>query len=118
MIKQSLTGRKLSLKTRKKISESHMGKKAYQWKGGKTLQNGYVCIYNPGHPNAVKRRTVLEHRLVVEKYINRYLTRKEIVHHINEIKDDNRPENLYLFSNRKGHIVFHHNPYQLISNII
>ena len=34
-----------------------------------------------GHPYADKRGKVLEHRLKVEKAINRYLTRKEQVHH-------------------------------------
>lgn len=37
--RQAQTGKKLSIETRKKISESHKGEKAYQWKGGITKEN-------------------------------------------------------------------------------
>ena len=50
---------------------------------------------------------VLEHRLVVEKYLQRYLTPEEQIHHINEIVDDNRLEELMGFKNRAYHSWFH-----------
>ena len=67
---------------------------------------GYIKIYSPNHPFA-KKGYVLEHRLVVEKKIGRYLKPEECVHHLNEIRDDNRIENLMLFKNNKEHMKFH-----------
>lgn len=77
------------------------------WKGGRKItSSGYVQIYKPNHPNAVKR-FILEHRYVMEQKIGRLLKETEIVHHLNNIKDDNRPENLIIVSreNHYGEIV-------------
>lgn len=76
-------------------------------KGKQITTEGYVIIYNPNHPNATRDGYVPEHRLMMESVIGRYLTKTEIVHHINEIKTDNRPENLRLFSNASDHIRHH-----------
>lgn len=94
-----------------------LGKKAENnthWKGGRIAHgDGYIWIYSPEHPNRVLHGKslsgyVLEHRLVMEKQIGRYLLRTETVHHINGIKDDNRPENLELFENQSEHVKHHH----------
>lgn len=68
--------------------------------------SGYLYILKPNHPNCNKRKYVAEHRLIAEKYLGRYLTNNEIVHHINEIKTDNRKENLEIMT-KKEHMQLH-----------
>lgn len=68
---------------------------------------GYILVLKPDHPYAQKRGYVPEHRLVMEKHLGRYLSSQEEIHHINEIRDDNRIENLKLCSNRKEHSKYH-----------
>ena len=78
------------------------GSSAPYWKGGRTkTQMGYMRVYSPNHPNAIKNY-VLEHRLVMEKHLGRLLLKHETVHHKNGIKDDNRLENLELWTKSHG----------------
>jgi HNH endonuclease len=78
------------------------------FKGGIRLRaSGYVMIYSPQHPNRTKNKCVLEHRLVMERHLGRYLLPSEAVHHKNEIKDDNRIENLKLFESHGDHAKLH-----------
>lgn len=81
------------------------GDRAPAWKSGRwTTKRGYVAIKCPDHPQATSGGYVMEHRLVMEEALGRFLTREEVVHHINDIKDDNRLENLELFPNNGAHI--------------
>lgn len=67
------------------------------WQGGRFYdKDGYIQILSPGNPMAKKSGYVPEHRLVMAEHIGRLLEKNEVVHHVNEIKDDNRIENLEL----------------------
>jgi len=82
-------------------------KNSNHWKGGKAKEGrGYVYFYVPEHPNAIHGRYILEHRLVIEKSLGRYLDKKEIIHHKNGIKTDNRLCNLELMSPSE-HVIHH-----------
>ena len=87
------------------------GEFASAWKGGKTRStNGYIWIHvDKPHLKQISKRHhyVPEQILVAEKTLGRLLRKEEIIHHINEIKDDNRPENLFLFSNTQEHSRYH-----------
>lgn len=85
----------------------YSGKRHSCWKGGVKINTGYKMIWSPGHPFATKAGYVCEHRLVMEKHLGRYLTREEIIHHINGNKQDNRLDNLMLFPTNKAHRKYH-----------
>lgn len=100
-------GKHLSPETRKKIGESMTGDKHPQWKGGKIkTKNGYITVYAPDNLMANKIGYVAEHRLAMSEKIGRPLGSKEVVHHINGVRDDNRIENLVLTTN-SAHISDH-----------
>ena len=76
---------------------------SYNWKGGRSTTQGYIRIYLPEHPFA-SYGYVFEHRLVMEEHLGRYLTSKEVVHHKNGNRADNRLENLKLFNGAGDHL--------------
>jgi hypothetical protein len=83
----------------RKLSEAltgRIGPLSTGWKGGRVVKRGYVLIWNKSHPHANAQGYVLEHRLVMEEKVGRYLERTETVHHKNGIRGDNRPVNLEL----------------------
>jgi hypothetical protein len=109
-------GSKMTAVQKKRLSISHLGQKSWNkgkkcpyswgknhpnWKGGKSLSNtGYIRLQ-------VNGSCMLEHRFVMEKYLNRKLNKNEVVHHKNGIKTDNRIKNLELISNNSKHMRMH-----------
>lgn len=68
------------------------------WKGGHVDRNGYRMIH--ADRESGKRKLIAEHRYVMEQYLGRELLPTETVHHRNGDKQDNRLENLELWSSR------------------
>ncbi len=108
-ISQATKGKKRSIETKIKISKAHkiggIGSK-------KKRKDGYISVYFPDHPGSNKDGYIMEHDLVMECYIGRWLNDDEIVHHKNHIRDDNRIENLQLMTFREHarlHMIERHN---------
>lgn len=76
------------------------------WKGGMYVaKNGYRYIYFD-KPHAYKGgRTcyIAEHTIVAEKMLGRKLSKPEVIHHMNGIRNDNRIDNLQVFSDNASH---------------
>ncbi len=111
-LKDIHTGKFVSQETRDKIRKSRIGisyigrSKRFRGKRiGRT--DKYIQVYKPDHLYASKEGYVMEHRLVMEEKIGRYLLPTEEVHHINHIRNDNRIENLHLFKSKQEHARFH-----------
>jgi len=109
-------GSQLSKQSKDKISKSleklRLEGKRFNWKGGKRKHiGGYIEIHSSNLPKRSdkNKKYILEHRLVVEKQIGRYLKSEEIVHHIGK-RNDNRPNMLIAFVNSSAHGRFHINP--------
>jgi hypothetical protein len=88
-----------------------IGKYNPAWKHGRVIQRcGRVLAPAPiGHPLSRayahhKIGRILEHRLVMEKSLGRYLTKEEVVDHVDECVLHNDIKNLRLFSNNREHL--------------
>ena len=80
----------------------------YRFTKGQTPQN-YIGRTKHSSGYIVRtggKKIQLEHRMLVEQFLGRSLTRHEIVHHVNGDKEDNRLENLRIMSQRE-HVMLH-----------
>ena len=80
-----------------RVGTKIVNKRVYSANGW--YENGYKVINHEGKP-------IKEHIKIMEDHIGRKLKKDEVVHHINEIKDDNRLENLQLMT-RSEHSSHH-----------
>ena len=105
------------------LKGKRVGDKNPRWKGGKyQTPTGYVLIlYRKEHPFKNNQGYIYEHRLVMEQWLRKnepnhpalieidgikYLRRNWIPHHVNEIRNDNRLENLKVMT-LSEHVIFH-----------
>lgn len=74
-----------------------LAQKSIDGKEGHLKADGYRVITRPDHPNSRKGK-ILEHVFVMSEHLKRPLKKGETVHHKNGIRDDNRIENLELWT--------------------
>lgn len=95
-------GKKHTHETKKRIKEAGTAENNPGWKGGLPYfdHQGYLLIYVRG------KGRIKEQIHIMEEFIGRRIIKGEVVHHINEIKSDNRIENLQLMT--KAEHMSHH----------
>lgn len=76
--------------------------------GQKDEGDGYRWIYTIHQDTERKKGWIAEHTLIAEWVAGRKVEQDEVVHHINFIKHDNRPENLLIMDSKK-HLQYHQN---------
>ena len=70
--------------------------------------NGYKLIYMPEHPKVIGTSgCVYEHIIIAEQKLGRFLTDDEVVHHLDENRSNNLPENLIVFKTKADHSRYH-----------
>lgn len=84
-------------------SESHIGKPAWNNKGGSIDQMGYRLVH-------VNGKQVREHRVIAELMLGRKLRPGEVVHHKNGVRSDNSPGNLEVHESHSVHMKQHMSP--------
>ena len=92
----------LAIRKGRKRMVCGMGEASTNWKGGRKLTgDGYIQVYKPKYPRANKAHYVLEHIFVWEQYHKKSLPQGWVIHHLNGIRNDNRPCNLVALPNNK-----------------
>lgn len=91
---------------RRKPVVGRRGKDNPKWAGGRQLNcSGYALVPAPAnHPHRRKNGYILEHRLVMEGVLGRYLDPAEVVDHVDGLHLHNAPGNLRLFPSSSSHL--------------
>lgn len=87
--------------------DSRRAERSCNWKGGRALSKGYVyLLVAPSERKGHRYRA--EHIVVWERANGKTLPKGWAVHHLNGIKDDNRPENLLATTRQEHSVKYHH----------
>lgn len=83
---------------------NHHNTKGHLIKNGITYDTrGYELVHSPNHPNKMTNNYIRKHRQVMEAHLGRYLTKDEVVHHIDKNIKNNNIDNLELIQNQSIH---------------
>jgi len=108
---KALKSHKRTIEHCKNISKALIGKFSGKdnpnWQGGMYKSQGRLYIRINNHPFKYQNGYILNSRYVAEGTIGRHLTSEESVHHLNFKKDDDRPENIYIFPCEADHSRYH-----------
>lgn len=85
-----------------KFGPDHPNFKTGRW----LTRDGYVMVLVGDHPFKRKGRYMAEHVKIVEQLLERRVKTTEEVHHLNHIRDDNRPDNLEV-RDKSAHKAYH-----------
>ena len=103
-----------NIECRKKLMTKPDGNRIFK----RGTVDSHIMVKSKDHPFANKNGYVPEHRLVIEEHKKQYLKRTDQVHHINLIKNDNRIENLVVFSNHSDHFKAHGSLNKCVAKLI
>lgn len=85
----------------------HLGEAHHHWNGGIREHDGYTMITVKGHPRSDMHGYVREHIIIAEKALGKPLPAKAEIHHVNTIRNDNRPTNLVICPDHAYHMLLH-----------
>lgn len=71
------------------------------------INNGYNLIKPTDSNDAMSNGFQYEHIAVAEKKLGRELKKGEVVHHLDENKQNNSPDNIIIFATNAEHTAFH-----------
>lgn len=95
-------------KRKKRWGDPNISKKSLSYGSYRYNKEGYILVRAPDKwETARSDGYILEHRYVMEKNLERFLQKNEVIHHKNGARDDNRIENLELTIiglHAKGHL--------------
>lgn len=90
------------------VGHNQRGKTPWNFIGRQEIQYGYIIIYCPEHPYSTSKGYVMEHRLVMESHLGRYLKPEEKIHHNDKNPSNNNLSNLVLVDSQSNHIKLYH----------